>query len=201
MKILALSDIHGDKDHVKEMAELGARENVDLVILAGDILNFDEWKPGLIGPFKEKGLDIAVMPGNHEGMADINFMVEKYGVKNLHGYSLRLGDVGIFGCGYGDEGSGLHILNDEEFFKTLKQAHDSLEGVKKKLMVTHVQPNDCIISLKHPTWGSSGVRKALEQFEPDIHICGHMHETHGIEEVIGRTKVINVGKTGKIIEL
>ena len=200
MKILALSDVHGDVSFMEEMAEKGAKEKVDLVILAGDILNFDEIQQGLVGPFKKKGLEVAVVPGNHEGMAEVNFLVEKYGAKNLHGYSMRFGDIGIFGCGYGDEGSGLHILNDEQFFNTLKQAHDSLEGVKKKLMVTHVQPNDSIIGLKHPTWGSSGVRKALEEFKPDLHICGHMHETHGIEEIIGKTRVINVGKTGKIIE-
>ena len=54
--------------------------------------------------------------------------------------------------------------------------------------------------MKIPGWGSSGVRKAIEEFKPDIHICGHIHETHGIEELIGTTKVINVGKTGRIIE-
>ena len=198
MKILTLSDIHGDRTFIKEMASKGAEEKVDLVILAGDILDFDEWKPGLIGPFKEKGLEIAVVPGNHEGMAEINFIVEKYNAKNLHGYSMKLGDVGIFGCGYGD--IGLHQLKDEEFFNTLKQAHDSLGDVKKKLMVTHLQPNKSIIGLNHPTWGSSGVRKAIEEFQPNIHICGHIHETDGIEEMIGNTKVINVGKSGRIIE-
>ena len=67
-------------------------------------------------------------------------------------------------------------------------------------MVTHIQPNESIIGLgMFP--GSSGVRKAIEEFNPDFHICGHIHETHGIEEVIGKTKVINVGKTGRIIEL
>jgi uncharacterized protein len=200
MKILAFSDIHGDISHMEKMAERGAKEKVDLVILAGDILDFDQWKEGLIRPFKNKGLEVAIIPGNHEGMADIDFMVEKYKVKNLHGYSLKLGDLGIFGCGYGDAGSGLHVLNDEQFFNSLKQAHKSLGDVKKKLMVTHVQPNNSIIGLHHPTWGSSGIRKAIEEFRPDIHICGHMHETAGIEEMIGKTRVINVGKSGKIIE-
>lgn len=198
MKILALSDIHGDRGFMKEMAEKGAQEKVDLVLLAGDILNFDEIKDGLIGPFKEKGLEVAVLPGNHEGMAEINFLVEKYGVKNLHGYVLKKGDVGIFGCGYGDVG--LHQLNEEDFFQTLKNAHDALGTVKKKLMVTHIQPSESFIGLG--VWpGSSGVRKAIEEFQPDMHICGHIHETQGIEEVIGRTKVVNVGKSGKIIEL
>jgi Icc-related predicted phosphoesterase len=30
---------------------------------------------------------------------------------------------------------------------------------------------------------------------------GHIHEAAGFEEQIGKTKVINVGKEGKILEL
>ncbi len=197
MKILALSDVHGDTTFMKEMAEKGAKEKVDLVILAGDILDFDTPKEGLIGPFKKKGLEVALIPGNHEGMAEIGSWVQSYNAKNLHGYSLKMGDVGIFGCGYADVG--MHQLSEEQFFESLKKAHSSLDGVKKKLMVTHVQPSESILGLG--IWpGSSGVRKAIEEFQPDIHICGHIHETHGIEEVIGKTRVINVGKTGRIIE-
>ncbi len=199
MKILTLSDVHGDTAFMQEMAEKGAKENVDLVVLAGDILDEEEWTPGLLKPFKEKGLEVAVVPGNHEGMADINFMVEKYGAKNLHGYSMKFGDVGIFGCGYADITH--HQLTDEEFFQTLKKAHDALGDVKKKLMVTHVQPQGSILSLGNDDWGSAGVMKAVKEFQPDIHVCGHIHETHGIEEKIGKTTVMNVGKTGKIIEL
>jgi len=131
-------------------------------------------------------------------LAETGFLVERYGVKDLHGYVLKKGDVGIFGCGYAD--IGLHQLTEEEFFMTLKRAHMQLKDVKRKIMVTHVQPSESILGLGlFP--GSSGVRKAIEEFQPDVHICGHIHETHGIEEMIGKTRVMNVGKTGKIIEV
>ena len=183
---------------MQEMAEKGAEEKVDLVILAGDLVDHSGNTEGLIGPFKEKGLEVAIIPGNHEGLAEVNFLTEKYDLKNLHGYVIKVGDVGIFGCGYAD--IGIHQLSEKQFFETLKKAHDSLKDVKKKLMVTHVQPSDSIIGLGiFP--GSEGVRKAIEELKPDVHICGHIHETHGIEEMIGSTRVINVGKTGRIIEL
>ncbi len=199
MKILALSDVHGDTAFMRKMADKSVQEKVDLVILAGDLLTFDEPAQGLIKPFIDKGLEVAIIPGNHEGLAEIGFLVDKYGVKNLHGYTMIKGDVGIFGCGYGD--IGLHQLTDDDFFKTLQQAHNSMKNVKKKVMVTHVQPNDSILSLHNPAWGSSGVRKAIQEFQPDVHICGHIHETHGIEDRIGKTRSINVGKVGKIIEI
>lgn len=199
MKILAVSDVHGDKAFMRRMAEKGKQEKVDLVIIAGDLVDFGNMPEGLIGPFKEQGLEVAIIPGNHEGLADINFLVETYGAINLHGHALKIGNLGIFGCGYGDIGP--HQLTEEQFFSTLKDAHDSLKDVKKRLMVTHVQPNNSILGLHIPGWGSSGVRKALEEFQPDAHICGHIHETHGIEDKIGKTRVMNVGKTGKIIEM
>ena len=115
MKILALSDLHGDRSLVKKMAERGAKEKVDLVLLAGDLAHNDGSLDGLIGPFKEKGLEVALIPGNHEGLAEIGFLTEKYGAKNLHGYIFKKGDVGIFGCGYADVG--LHQLTEEQFFK------------------------------------------------------------------------------------
>ncbi|MBS3116749.1 metallophosphoesterase [Candidatus Woesearchaeota archaeon] len=198
MKILAVSDVHGDKSFIHEMAKKGAEEKVDLVILAGDIVDHKGNIEGLVGPFKAKGLEVAVLPGNHEGLAEMGFLVDKYGAKNLHGCVLKKGDVGIFGCGYAD--IGIHQLTEQDFFDTLKKAHDSLGKVKKKIMVTHIQPSDSILGLGMFS-GSSGVRKALEEFKPDVHICGHIHESHGVEDTIGKTKVINVGKTGKIIEI
>ena len=43
--------------------------------------------------------------------------------------------------------------------------------------------------------------KAIKQFKPDILLHGHIHEASGFEEYIGKTKVINVGREGKIIEI
>ncbi len=197
MKILPLSDVHGDTQFIKKMAQKGADENVDLVILAGDLVGDDGSLDGMVGPFKEKGLEVAIIPGNHEGLAEVEFLCERYGATNLHGYVIKKGDVGIFGCGFGDVG--LHQLSEQEFAHTLEKAHAQLGDVKTKIMLTHTQPQDSIIALNWP--GSLAIKEAIHKFQPDLHICGHIHETHGIEEMIGNTKVVNVGKTGKIIEI
>ena len=198
MKILALSDIHGDRTFIREMAQKGASEKVDLVILAGDIVEMDGSLDGMVGPFKENGLKVAVLPGNHEGLDKIGILVDLYGVKNLHGNSMKHGDIGIFGCGYADVGP--HQLTEEQFFATLQKTHDEIKDCKTKIMVTHIQPKNSVLSLGMKEWGSSGVDRAIAQFQPDLHICGHIHETHGIEEMIGKTKVVNVGKSGRIFE-
>ena len=69
-------------------------------------------------------------------------------------------------------------------------------------MVTHVHPSGTLMEKFTDFFpGSSGVRKAIEKFQPDIALCSHVHEAEGIEEKIGKTKVINVGRKGKIIEI
>ena len=45
------------------------------------------------------------------------------------------------------------------------------------------------------------ITKAIKQFKPDILIHGHIHEAGGMEEKIGKTLVINVGREGRIIEI
>jgi Icc-related predicted phosphoesterase len=91
-------------------------------------------------------------------------------------------------------------MDEKTVFQTLKQSHDSLKDVKTKIMVTHTHPEGSVLGLGvFP--GSDGVKKAINEFKPDIHLCGHIHETEGIEEKIGKTRVINVGRRGKIIEV
>ena len=49
--------------------------------------------------------------------------------------------------------------------------------------------------------GSKAIRKAIKEFHPDILINAHIHEASGIEEEMGKTKVINVSRKAKIFEI
>ena len=49
--------------------------------------------------------------------------------------------------------------------------------------------------------GSDSIRKAIEIFKPDVMLFGHIHESEGIEEKIGKTFLLNPGREGKIIEI
>ena len=49
------------------MAQKAKDNQVDLVLLAGDLADAEGSVEGLIGPFKEQGIEIGVVPGNHEG--------------------------------------------------------------------------------------------------------------------------------------
>ena len=49
-KILAIGDIHGDTGLAEKLAKRAVKENVDLVILAGDITWFNQSFQGVVGP-------------------------------------------------------------------------------------------------------------------------------------------------------
>jgi len=68
-------------------------------------------------------------------------------------------------------------------------------------MVTHVHPDGTIIDKIIPGIGSEGIRAAVDSFQPDYLLCGHVHEAEGVETLVGKTKVIHVGRNGKVIEI
>jgi uncharacterized protein len=198
MKILAASDIHGDIASAKKLAEKARKANVDLIVLNGDIV--EEAQPeGIVGLFKGIA-KVLILPGNHETVATTDFLATLYDETNLHGYSIKVNDIGIFGCGGADIGP--HPVADSEIFDNLHKGFKYIKESKKKIMVTHVHPQGGMADkIDQFVPGSKAVKKAIKQFKPDILLCGHAHHAAGIEETIGKTRVINVGKEGKIIEL
>ncbi len=197
LKILAASDLHGESKLVKKLADKAEKEKVDLVVLCGDITGFAETK-NIIKPFKDKNKKVIIIPGNHDSFATADFLANLYGVKNIHGYSAIYEHVGFFGAGGADLGPG--TISEKEMFETLKKAYSSLGKVGKKIMVTHMHPSGSLSEFSGIP-GSTSIKKAIKEFKPDILLHGHIHEAAGIEENIGKTRVINVGRNGKIIEI
>jgi len=207
LKVLAAGDIHGDSSLAKSLAEKAEKENVDLVILSGDLTLSDSTPKGILAPFKNKNKKVLLIPGNHDSLATADFLAEFYGVKNIHGYSVKYEDIGIFGCS--GVNIGINSLEEEEIFDLLKKSHDGVKYLKKKIMVTHTPPTESqmeklgqkFVGSKDAILASKGVNKAVNDLKPDILICSHLHEAEGIEEKLGNTLVINVGRKGKIIEI
>jgi len=199
-RILAIGDIHGNTGLVKRLAERAQKENIDIVILAGDLTFAEMSLKDLIGPFAKAKKDILLIPGNHESVSTINFLSEMYKpyAKNLHGYSFRKGNLGIFGAGGTD--MGINWMPDSEIFDLLKKSHKDVEKLKKKIMITHMHPFGSKAEFSGFK-GSKAVAKAVYEFKPDILITSHIHEASGLEENFGKTKVINVSGKEKIFEI
>ncbi len=201
MKILACGDIHGDQRLAEKLAQKAEKENVDLIVMCGDLSSDGTDTDNIIGPFVKRNKKVIFVPGNHESIATADFLAELYGAYNIHGYSIKHRDIGFFGCGGANVGP-VFRLSEDEIFNVLKKAHNGLKDVSKRIMVSHVHPSYSKMErFSNFVKGSHGIKRAIEEFKPDILLCGHVHEAEGLEEMIGSTRVINVARNGRIIEL
>ena len=197
LRVLAAADLHGDSGAAKKLAKKAEKEKADLVVLCGDLTGFVESKD-IIKPFKDKNQKVLILPGNWESFATTDFLAEFYGVKNIHGYSARYENIGFFGAGGADTGP--VPTSERELKDTLQKAHSGLKGIEKKVMLTHMHPEGTRSEFSGFK-GSKAIRDAVLKFKPDFLIHGHIHEAEGFEDKIGSTRILNVGKEGKILEI
>jgi hypothetical protein len=212
MRILSAGDLHGDSGLAKKLAERAAKEKVDLVILCGDLTEGDEKTDNLIGPFLKQGKRVVLVPGNHESVATADFLSKVYGVKNLHGYGIKIFDptpknsskdksyVGLFGCS--GVNIGIHQVTDKDAYDMLVKGHNYVKDANVRIMVSHVHPAGSKMEKFTQFFeGSKALRRVIDKFQPDIMLCSHVHEAEGLEEKIGKTRVINVGQRGKVFDI
>jgi Icc-related predicted phosphoesterase len=195
-KILAAGDFHGDSSATKKLAEKAHKEKVDLVILTGDITGHFETK-NLLKPFIDRGERVVFVPGNWDSTETINFLSHLYGIKNLGEKYARYDNVGIFGIGSPDWQM---ELDNKKTYEKLKKDFEKIKDLEKKILVSHLHAAGTKSEFSGVP-GSDALRKAIEKFQPDIFLSGHIHEGEGLYEKIGKTRVFNVGRRGTIIEL
>jgi hypothetical protein len=198
-KILAIGDIHGDTGLVRRLVKKAEKENVDLIILAGDLTYAEQSTDYIVGPFIKAKKQVLLIPGNHESLATADFLASAYpNTKNIHGSSFVKNDVGVFGAGTAN--MGVHQIGDENIFKMLQKGHEEIKSSPRKVMVTHMHHYGSKAEM-FGFKGSQAIRKAIEKFSPDVLISAHIHEAAGMEETIGSTLVINVSRKEKIFEI
>jgi uncharacterized protein len=196
-KILAASDIEGDKSATKKLVDRAVKENVDLVVLAGDLTGWVE-SDEILKPFIDKGKKVVFVPGNHDTNEMARFLTKLYGAKNVGDHYVRYEDVGIFGLGSPD--GEIAVSNENKAFAKLKKDFQKVKDLEKKIMVSHLHAAGTKSEFSGIP-GSTGIRKAIEEFQPDIFISGHIHEAEGLHEKVGKTRVFSIGKKGKVIEI
>ncbi len=199
-KILAIGDLHGDTGLAKKIAKQAERENVDLIIIPGDLTWLEQDVKNLIKPFDKLNKKILILPGNHETIPTIQSFEQAYkNVKNLHGNSFIHNGIGFFGAGYATN-SGPFWIEENELSQLLKKSHERIKDAKTKIMITHMHPLGS--SSEITGWeGSSSILKAIKKFKPNLVINGHIHEAGGLIDNFYGTKIINVARKPFIFEI
>ena len=193
LRILAAADIHGDFDIAKKLSAKAKKEKVDLVVLAGDVYGYDKGKEGILKPFQKAKQKVLFIPGNCDFDEEYP-MLAKHG-KSIHNYYVTYNEVGIAGIG----SPNWKLSLNEKDFKEIKRNFEKMKP-EKKILVSHLHA-----SRTHAEFsgipGESVLRKAIKNFEPDLLIAAHIHEAEGIEDKIGKTRVVQVGRRGRVLEI
>lgn len=191
VRIFAAGDFHGDKQTARRLAERAVAEKADIIVLNGDLVEEDS-PTGIVYYFAKTGKPVILVPGNHDWFAT-DFLAAKYNMQNLHNKAMNFGNIAIVGSG-----SNMAMMSEKDIYDGIRR----LKSAQKTLLVSHVHPSGTLMeSFSQFVKGSIGLRKAIEATKPAVVICGHVHEAEGIEEKIGDTLVVNVGKKGRLIEL
>lgn len=208
MKILAFGDIHGDKKLAQNLSEKALAEKVDLVLLCGDLSNFDSYYSGIISQFVNKNIKFAFVRGNHDSEATAEMLLKTYNLKNIDGDFMLYYNIGFIGVGGANVGpfpvSEKEILSkiEQGFKKLIEESEKTKITLEKIVFVSHVHPSGTLMEkFTNFLQGSKALREAITHYQPDLLLCSHVHEAGGIEEIVEKTRVINVGREGKIIEL
>lgn len=195
MKILAVSDLHGDVKHITTYLQ---ENKVDLIIIAGDITHFGPAELGedILNEISSFNIPVLAIPGNCDPES-IHITMDNSQAKNIHARNLLIRDIGI--CGFG--GSNPTPFNtplefeEVQIYGEAKKTLDAIKEQKITLFITHAPPydtkTDLLPSGEHV--GSKSIRKIIEELQPTLNICGHIHEARGTDK-IGNTQVINPGQ-------
>lgn len=197
---IAVGDLHDRADRIREIPEIEAAEGI---LVSGDMTN----RGGV--PSVEAVLD-TLRRARPRVLAQVGNMDEDPGGVSLHlarrdmnlhrsvvelfpGAKRR---IGAFGVGFstptpfGTPGE----VSDEQLGLWLRETYAKAQDFDELVVVSHTPPldtaTDRLTSGGHV--GSAALRAFLEETQPALCVCGHIHESVG-EDRIGRTRVLNPG--------
>lgn len=198
MKIFCTSDIHGRLKNLKKIIDfVNSRYDIHTVIFAGDIAKDHKWSS--ISELAEKQVDdyecfrslimkisdkqVYYIRGNHDVFTpkeeDMNFL------PNIYKAGLETSFVPL---------EKMYI----QFYQTERECTELELGkyledidMRNKYVVAH-QPVWGVLDKGYSghNLGSLAIRKKIIIDEPELFICGHVHEDFGVA-ILNKTTVIN----------
>jgi len=197
MKILAFVDLHGDTSFLKKIVKRAQKDDIDLVVCAGDFSVFETGAGYVLKQLNSIGKPVLLIPGNHE-VPETTKMAEKEfeNIIDLHEKSWQK-DNYLF-LGYGTGG---FAKTDPRFRKVAREWRRKLKD-EKIIMVLHGPPHGTKLDeVMGEQVGNKDFTMGIKRLIPKLVICGHIHENAGKIDFIGKTQVINPGYEGMVIEI
>ncbi|HET7485385.1 MAG TPA: metallophosphoesterase [Solirubrobacterales bacterium] len=197
MKLLAFSDLHRDLTQAEKLVEMSAK--ADVVIGAGDFASVHEGLQETIDALAGIEKPAVLVPGNNETDEALREATADWrSATVLHGGGATISGVDFFGLG-----AGIPVTPWEWSF--------DLDDEKAAVMLAHC-PENAVLVLHSPplghcdsngagqSFGSPILLRTIEERNPRLAVCGHIHESWGCESMVGDTPIYNLGPKGTWLE-
>jgi len=193
MVILGISDLHGRIDALE--AILAQAGQCDVVALAGDITHFGSPQDAdhIVELCRSHANRVLAVAGNCDN-ARVDDRLNEIGV----GISVRgitIDGVGFHGLsGIPPWRPGMYQFPEEVLAANLQVGFQQITDAVRHVLLTHVPPRQT--GVDRVLWGCHVGSRAVQEFvsnvQPDLVLCGHVHEGRGVE-VHGKTRIVNCG--------
>jgi Icc-related predicted phosphoesterase len=183
--------------YAEEANKKAKLEKVDFVVICGDITHFGGFHEAerIIETVSKGGITTIFVPGNCD-LKELTSYEYVGGGLCVHGRVTKIDDINFFGVG----GSILTPFNtlfeysEDTLSSWLFKKYEILDVKKRFTLISHNPPYntqaDLLPSGEHV--GSLTIRRFIENNEPDLVLCGHIHEAKSIDK-INETFIINPG--------
>ncbi len=192
MKLLALTDIHDKSKSLRRiLAEAGP---CDLILLGGDITNFGSVADAerLLDEVRRLGKSVLAVAGNCDS-PQIEQRLVDLGVSLFRRGEIRDG-IGLQGLSAMPPWRQMYQFTEEELANHLQEGFAAIDGADRHVILSHTPPHGCRVDrtylMQHV--GSKALRGFVDHHQPDLVVCGHIHEARGVDR-IGATQVVNCG--------
>ena len=198
MRILAFSDLHRDLDQAAALTEMS--KDADVVIGAGDFASIHQGLEETIEALSGIETPTVLVPGNNETLEALREASSVWPAATvLHGDSTEVDGRIFFGLG-----GGIPVTPWDWSFDVEESDAESLLGGLEpgSVLIVHSPPKGhCDEAGSGLSLGSKAILKAIEDKQPVLAVCGHIHESWGEESRVGDTEIVNLGPGGRFFEL
>ncbi|QEE15122.1 metallophosphoesterase [Promethearchaeum syntrophicum] len=216
MKILLCSDLSNKIPKIPE-----ASKNIcDFVLLAGDITIGARSLQRTISVFEKLSeafpdpLPVFLIPGNHDlpliattpEFFPKNFvqMHNKSSIFRINGFEKEIhligfgGSTPIPGFPVREPGPNYFTFEPDEIYNSLNTLFKEKGFFSEdyfKILFVHEPPYNTLLDITYHKEhvGSKAIRRLIEDYQPNIAVSGHIHESRAVDQ-IGQTIIVNAGE-------
>ncbi|MDJ0781550.1 MAG: metallophosphoesterase [Desulfosarcinaceae bacterium] len=192
MRILAVADLHGKAERLDTLAHWTAEWTPDAVIVAGDLAAPRDLVPAL-ARLNTLALPVYLIAGNSDGRRLAERMAPFANLTRLSDAPLRCGEAHLTGLG----GTLPLPFASRLCWRESARLARLAPAPRPFILVVHPPPHGVLDRVLGLHTGSRGLARWVAAHQPDLLVCGHVHERPGVA-LCGATTVVNcsVGRRG-----